>query len=77
MLADLSWANTSDRSARTAKPRAAFYQKFLDKYGDEQRARSAYRAHFKLMALKSREARKAKAGQVSAFDAALLMAAGE
>jgi hypothetical protein len=63
MLAGLSCANTSDRSARTAKPRAAFYQKFLDKYGDDQRAQSAYRAHLKLMALKSREARKAKAGK--------------
>jgi len=43
----------------------------------EQRAQSAYRAHFKLMALKSREARKSEGGQVSAFDAALLIAAGE
>jgi hypothetical protein len=61
MLADLGWANTPDRTARTAKPRAAFYQKFLDAHdGDEQRAQSAYRAHFKAMALKSIKARKAK-----------------
>ena len=72
-----SWANTADRSARTAKPRAAFLERFerevdpdleLDPEVRKQRADAARKAYFTLLALKSAkirkervEARKAKA----------------
>ena len=41
-----SWANTEDRSARTAKARAAMWQKFLDQAGgDPVRADHLRKAH--------------------------------
>jgi len=54
-----SWANTTDRTARTAPARAAFEQKFLDQAGgDSVRAEHLWRAHFARLALKSAQARR-------------------
>lgn len=61
--AHVSWANTTDRSARTAPARAALEQKFLDEAGgDPVRAAHLRKAHFKRLALKSAQARRAKSG---------------
>ena len=58
----LSWANTIDRTARTAAARAALEQKFLDQAGgDPIRAESLRKAFYVDLALKSARARK-KAG---------------
>ena len=73
-----SWANTEDRTARTAKPRAAFLERFEREVDPDlelppeirrQRADAARRAYFTRLALASAkirkervEARKAKAG---------------
>jgi hypothetical protein len=65
-----SWANTSDRTARTAKARRAFEQRFEDQVPAEitdpaERARAAdhlRRAYFAELALKSAQARRRKAG---------------
>ncbi len=57
--AEMSWANTSDRSRRTAPARAALWQKFLDEVdGDQIRARHLWKAHFASLALKSAQARR-------------------
>ncbi|MGO4130879.1 hypothetical protein AB4028_00295 [Janibacter sp. RAF20_2_2] len=54
-----SWAQTPDRSARTAAARRALDQKFLrEAGGDPQRAESLRRAHFKRLALKSAQSRR-------------------
>jgi hypothetical protein len=62
-----SWANTSDRSARTAPARAAFDRRFedevdpgriLDPATRAQRAAAARRAYFARLALKSAQARR-------------------
>lgn len=54
-----SWANTSNRSARTAPARAALDQKFLDAAeGDPQRAEHLKKAHFQRLALKSAQSRR-------------------
>ncbi len=59
MAADVSWANTEDRSARTAPARRALEQKFLEAAGgDPKRAESLRRAHFKRLALKSAQSRR-------------------
>jgi len=64
-----SWANTSDRSARTAPARAALMAKFereVDPDGvlpPDERARRAEhkrRAYFQRLALKSAKARRAR-----------------
>jgi hypothetical protein len=64
--AHISWANTKDRSKRTAPGRAAFEQKFLDEAdGDPVRAEHARRAYFRRMALnaaKARASRKTESG---------------
>ena len=61
MAADLSWANTPDRSARTAPARAALEAKFLaEAGGDPKRAESRHKAHYKAMVLKSLASRAAK-----------------
>ena len=62
--AHASWANTTDRPARTAPARAAFEQRFLDQAdGDPVRAEHLRKAYFQRLALKSAQARsKAKAG---------------
>lgn len=69
--AHVSWANTTDRTARTAPARAALDRKFLEQAGgDPVRAEHLRKAHFKRLALKSAEARrKAKALTVEAEDA--------
>lgn len=57
-----SWAQTEDRSARTAKARAARDQKFLDQAGgDPVKAEHLRRAFYLQMQLKSLKARQAKA----------------
>ena len=56
-----SWANTTDRTARTAPARAALDQKFLDAAdGDPIRAANLRAVHFKRLALKSAQVRRAK-----------------
>lgn len=57
--AHTSWANTSDRAARTAPARAALDQKFLDEAeGDPVRAEHLRKAHFQRLALLSARARR-------------------
>jgi len=59
LMAELSWANTKDRSARTAPARAARDQTFLDQAdGDPVRAAHLRKAHFTRMALKSAQSRR-------------------
>jgi hypothetical protein len=54
-----SWANTPNRTARTANARNALEQKFLDEAGgDPQRAEALRKAHYLELALKSAKARK-------------------
>jgi hypothetical protein len=61
MAADVSWANTIDRPARTANARRAADNRFLALAdGDPKRAESLRKAHYKGMALKSIAVRKAK-----------------
>ncbi len=58
----ISWANTTDRTARTARTapaRAALEQTFLDQAeGDPVRAAHFRAAHYKRLALKSAQARR-------------------
>ena len=57
--AELSWANTPNRSARTAPARAAMDQKFLDEAGgDPVRAGHLRKAYFARLALKSAQSRR-------------------
>lgn len=76
-----SWANTPDRSARTAPARRALEQKFLDAAGgDPRRAESLRKAHFARLALKSAQARrKARelTAQADAADAELAATSGD
>lgn len=59
--AHVSWANTIDRSARTAPARAALEQKFLDAAdGDPVRAAHMKKAHYQRLAMKSAEVRRAR-----------------
>ncbi|MCW2790406.1 MAG: hypothetical protein JWP56_2709 [Aeromicrobium sp.] len=59
IAAETSWANTIDRSARTAPARAALEQKFLlEADGDPARAAHLRRAHFTRLALKSAQSRR-------------------
>lgn len=54
-----SWANTPDRTARTAKARAALDAKFLAQAdGDPIRAEHLRKAHFARLALKSAQSRR-------------------
>ncbi len=70
IAAETSWANTENRSARTAPARAALDQKFLTEAGgDPVRASHLRKAHFKRLALKSAQARR-KSRQLSAEAAA-------
>lgn len=64
-----SWANTEDRTARTAAGRAAAearFEKLVDPEGKlspaerAKRAQAARKAHFQRMALKSAQARARK-----------------
>lgn len=57
--AHASWANTIDRTARTAPARAALEAKFLEAAaGDPVRAAHLRKAHFARLALKSAQARR-------------------
>jgi hypothetical protein len=57
-----SWANTEDRSARTANARRALDEKFLaEAGGDPQRAESLRKAYYARLALKSAQARRNRA----------------
>lgn len=59
--AHTSWANTKNRTARTAPGRAALDAKFLEQAdGDPVRAEHLRKAHFQRLALKSAQARRAK-----------------
>jgi hypothetical protein len=60
--ANVGWANTRDRKARTEPGRRGFFAKLLAEHdGDVLRAENAYKAHFQAMALKSQKTRQAKA----------------
>ena len=70
IAAHQSWANTPNRSARTAPARAALDAKFLaEACGDPVRAEHLRKAHFKRLALKSAQSRR-KAKQFSGAAAA-------
>jgi tRNA(Leu) C34 or U34 (ribose-2'-O)-methylase TrmL len=57
--AEISWANTTDRSAPTKPARDALNQRFLNEAGgDPVRAEHLRKAHFLKLALKSAQARK-------------------
>lgn len=69
-----SWSRTTDRTARTAKARAAALDRFerdVDPEGvlaPEERARRAEharKAHFKRLALKSAQARRRRGGDAA------------
>lgn len=61
-----SWANTSNRTARTAPARAALDAKFLEQAGgDRVRAEHLRKAHFARLALKSAQSRR-KAKELTA-----------
>lgn len=63
IAAHASWANTTNRTMRTAPGRAALEAKFLAQAdGDPVRAASLRKAYFRRLALKSVQARRAKAG---------------
>lgn len=67
--AHASWANTKDRTARTAPARAALDAKFLaEAEGDPIRAASFRKAYYARLALKSAQARRARRGHVEAGD---------
>ncbi len=54
-----SWAQTENRSARTAPARAALDAKFLEQAGgDSVRAAHLRKAHFARLALRSAQARR-------------------
>ena len=54
-----SWANTPNRTERTAPARAALDQKFLDQAaGDPQRAESLRKAYYARLAFLSAKARR-------------------
>lgn len=62
IAAHTSWANTVNRTERTAPARAGLEAKFLrEADGDPQRAESLRKAHYQRLALKSVRARR-KAG---------------
>lgn len=59
IAAHTSWANTQDRTRRTAPARAALEQRFLDEAdGDPVRAEHIRKAYYKRLALKSVQARR-------------------
>lgn len=64
--AHASWANTIDRTARTANARRALEAKFLaEADGDPKRAESIRKAHYARLALASVKARRRRAGGVA------------
>lgn len=59
IAAHTSWANTSDRTARTANARKGLEDKFLaEADGDPVRAEHYRRAYYARLALKSAQARR-------------------
>lgn len=71
VLSNMSWAKTTDRSARTAPARAARQQRFydlvdpdrtLDLAERERRASVVRTAHYRAMATKAHAARRANRG---------------
>lgn len=71
VAAHTSWANTENRTARTAKARAALEAKFLEQAGgDPVRAANLKKAHFARLALKSAQARRKVREAEEALDAA-------
>jgi hypothetical protein len=61
IAAHQSWANTQDRTARTANTRAGLDQKFLEEAGDDPvRAEHLRKVYFLRLALKSAQARRKK-----------------
>ena len=61
IAAHQSWANTPDRTARTAAGRAALDAKFMaDADGDPVRADHLRKAHFARLALKSAQTRRSR-----------------
>lgn len=63
IAAHTSWGNTTDRTARTAKARNTFEEKFLaEAGGDPKRAESLRKAYFARLALKSAQARRRRGG---------------
>lgn len=69
--AHTSWANTPDRSARTAPARAALDQKFFDAAGgDPVRAAHLRKAHFQRLALRSAQSRRRAKEYTAAAEAA-------
>lgn len=70
IAAEQSWANTTDRTARTAPARAARDQKFLDDAdGDPVRAEHLRRVYFRRLALRSAQSRR-KSRELVGGDAA-------
>lgn len=66
-----SWANTPDRSARTAPARRAADAKFLEQAGgDPVRAEHLRKAHFQRLALKSAQSRRKAREATAAAEAA-------
>lgn len=66
-----SWAKTPDRTARTAKARAALDAKFLaEAGGDPVRAEHLRKAHYKRLALKSARSRRKARELLEQADAA-------
>lgn len=71
IAAHTSWANTEDRSARTAPARRALDDKFLrEAGGDPRRAEHLRKAHFQRLALKSAQARRRAREATAAAEAA-------
>ena len=77
MAVHQSWANTADRSARTAPGRAAFNDRFerevdpdgvLDPAERAKRAEHARKAYFLRLAFESAKVRRAKAAGKAADD---------
>lgn len=75
IASNISWASTTNRSARTAPARAAFNERFerqVDPHGillpaeRARRAENARKAHFQQLALKSARARRARKGSGAA-----------
>jgi hypothetical protein len=61
IAAHQSWANTQDRTARTASGRTALDRKFLEEAGgDPVRAKHLRKVYFLRLALKSAQARRKK-----------------
>ena len=71
IAAHSSWANTQNRSARTAPARRALDEKFLaEAGGDPARAEHLRRAHFQRLALKSAQSRRRAREATSVAEAA-------